>query len=217
MIRSTHIQISTGVTPSPSLAWHHRHHRRRTVTITGVASSPSSSSFLNHRLHHHRFRDIKIGFSAPQTRGTADAYSFRNLANNKLNGNIPVIHCVSDFSKSPSQQGCSRTCAILNLAHNKSDIERRVHSIIDKFAERDLRSLAVAYQDVREGWKESLGGPWQFVGLMPLFDPPRHDSADTIRSALDLGVNVKMITDFCCFYHHSYRAWLYATCIDMEV
>lgn len=29
---------------------------------------------------------------------------------------------------------------------------------------------------------------------MPLFDPPRHDSAETIRRALDLGVNVKMIT-----------------------
>ncbi|XP_071741721.1 plasma membrane ATPase 1-like isoform X2 [Rutidosis leptorrhynchoides] len=83
---------------------------------------------------------------------------------------------------------------ILNLAHNKSDIERRVHAIIDKFAERGLRSLAVAYQDVPEGRKESPGGPWQFIGLMPLFDPPRHDSADTIRRALDLGVNVKMIT-----------------------
>lgn len=29
---------------------------------------------------------------------------------------------------------------------------------------------------------------------MPLFDPPRHDSAETIRRALHLGVNVKMIT-----------------------
>ena len=29
---------------------------------------------------------------------------------------------------------------------------------------------------------------------MPLFDPPRHDSAETIRRALNLGVNVKMIT-----------------------
>ena len=38
------------------------------------------------------------------------------------------------------------------------------------------------------------GGPWQFLGLLPLFDPPRHDSAETIRRALDLGVNVKMIT-----------------------
>ncbi|KAF3523347.1 hypothetical protein F2Q69_00049896 [Brassica cretica] len=38
------------------------------------------------------------------------------------------------------------------------------------------------------------GEPWQFLGLLPLFDPPRHDSAETIRRALDLGVNVKMIT-----------------------
>ncbi|XP_022865740.1 plasma membrane ATPase 1-like [Olea europaea var. sylvestris] len=83
---------------------------------------------------------------------------------------------------------------ILGLAHNKSEIQRRVHSVIDKFAERGLRSLAVAHQEVPEGKKESPGGPWQFIGLLPLFDPPRHDSAETIRRALNLGVNVKMIT-----------------------
>ncbi|OMP04041.1 Cation-transporting P-type ATPase [Corchorus olitorius] len=83
---------------------------------------------------------------------------------------------------------------ILHLAHNKQEIERRVHAVIDKFAERGLRSLAVAYQEVPDGMKESPGGPWQFIGLMPLFDPPRHDSAETIRRALNLGVNVKMIT-----------------------
>ncbi|OAY70554.1 Plasma membrane ATPase 1 [Ananas comosus] len=96
---------------------------------------------------------------------------------------------------------------ILNLAHNKSEIERRVHAVIDKFAERGLRSLAVAYQweeafgsdvsekaEVPEGKKESPGSPWQFIGILPLFDPPRHDSAETIRRALNLGVNVKMIT-----------------------
>lgn len=83
---------------------------------------------------------------------------------------------------------------ILNLAYNRSEIERRVHAVIDKFAERGLRSLAVAYQEVPEGRKDSPGGPWKFIGLMPLFDPPRHDSAETIRRALNLGVNVKMIT-----------------------
>ncbi|XVF13440.1 hypothetical protein REPUB_Repub08aG0208000 [Reevesia pubescens] len=83
---------------------------------------------------------------------------------------------------------------ILNLAWNKSDIEKRVHSVIDKFAERGLRSLAVARQQVPAGTKDSAGGPWEFVGLLPLFDPPRHDSAETIRRALDLGVSVKMIT-----------------------
>ena len=49
-------------------------------------------------------------------------------------------------------------------------------------------------QEVPDGRKESSGGPWQFIGLMPLFDPPRHDSAETIRRALNLGVSVKMIT-----------------------
>ncbi|GKV08653.1 hypothetical protein SLEP1_g20257 [Rubroshorea leprosula] len=83
---------------------------------------------------------------------------------------------------------------ILNLVHNKSEIEQRVHTVIDKFAERGLRSLAVTYQEVPDRRKESAGGPWQFIGLLPLFDPPRHDSAETIRRALNLGVNVKMIT-----------------------
>ncbi|XWS52230.1 hypothetical protein CRYUN_Cryun11dG0049900 [Craigia yunnanensis] len=83
---------------------------------------------------------------------------------------------------------------ILALCNAKEDLKKKVHSIIDKFAERGLRSLGVARQQVPEKTKESAGTPWQFVGLLPLFDPPRHDSAETIRRALHLGVNVKMIT-----------------------
>ncbi|XP_047967851.1 plasma membrane ATPase 4-like [Salvia hispanica] len=83
---------------------------------------------------------------------------------------------------------------ILELCHSKEDVRKKVHSVIDKFAERGLRSLGVARQEVPEKTKESLGGPWQLVGLLPLFDPPRHDSAETIQRALNLGVNVKMIT-----------------------
>ncbi|XP_072969498.1 plasma membrane ATPase-like [Typha angustifolia] len=83
---------------------------------------------------------------------------------------------------------------ILNLCNCKEDVRNKVHAVIDKFAERGLRSLAVARQEVPEKSKESPGSPWQFVGLLPLFDPPRHDSAETIRRALNLGVNVKMIT-----------------------
>ncbi|TKY64610.1 ATPase 9 [Spatholobus suberectus] len=72
--------------------------------------------------------------------------------------------------------------------------KEKAHAIIGKFADRGLRSLAVAKQEVPEKTKDSPGGPWQFVGILPLFDPPRHDSAETIRRALHLGVNVKMIT-----------------------
>ncbi|KAI5555996.1 hypothetical protein BDE02_18G005500 [Populus trichocarpa] len=83
---------------------------------------------------------------------------------------------------------------ILTLCNCKEDVKRKVHSVIDKFAERGLRSLGVAKQEVPEKSKDAPGAPWQLVGLLPLFDPPRHDSAETIRRALHLGVNVKMIT-----------------------
>lgn len=83
---------------------------------------------------------------------------------------------------------------ILSLCNCRDDFKNKVHGVINKFAERGLRSLAVARQKVPEKSKESPGGPWEFVGLLSLFDPPRHDSAETIRRALHLGVNVKMIT-----------------------
>ncbi|KAJ1267892.1 hypothetical protein BS78_07G093800 [Paspalum vaginatum] len=83
---------------------------------------------------------------------------------------------------------------IMDLCGCTEDVKNRVHAIIDKYAERGLRSLAVARQKVPDKRKDSPGSPWQFVALLPLFDPPRHDSAETIKQALNLGVNVKMIT-----------------------
>ncbi|CAI9757752.1 unnamed protein product [Fraxinus pennsylvanica] len=53
---------------------------------------------------------------------------------------------------------------ILNLCQEKEEIAENVHTIIDKFAERGLRSLAVALQEVLEMSKESPGEPWTFCG-----------------------------------------------------
>ncbi|XP_052157606.1 ATPase 6, plasma membrane-type-like isoform X1 [Oryza glaberrima] len=83
---------------------------------------------------------------------------------------------------------------IIELCNMAADAEKKVHALIDSYADRGLRSLGVSYQQVPEKSKDSGGDPWQFIGLLPLFDPPRHDSAETIRRALHLGVNVKMIT-----------------------
>ncbi|CAA2969495.1 plasma membrane ATPase 4-like [Olea europaea subsp. europaea] len=68
-----------------------------------------------------------------------------------------------------------------------------------KGAPEQILALCNAKEDVKkkevpEKIKESPEGPWQLVGSLPLFDPPRHDSAETIKRALNLGVNVKMIT-----------------------
>lgn len=69
-------------------------------------------------------------------------------------------------------------------------------------------------QEVPEGRKESSGGPWQFIGLLPLFDPPRHDSAETIRRALNLGVNVKMITGTSGFFIFMFNVLKH--CLQMD-
>ncbi|KAJ7278102.1 hypothetical protein O6H91_08G110900 [Diphasiastrum complanatum] len=83
---------------------------------------------------------------------------------------------------------------ILELAQNKDQIKKRVQEAIEKLAERGVRALGVARQEVPDGRLDSLGGPWEMVGIIPLLDPPRHDTAGTIKRALQLGINVKMVT-----------------------
>uniref|UniRef100_A0A0D3D3G2 Uncharacterized protein n=1 Tax=Brassica oleracea var. oleracea TaxID=109376 RepID=A0A0D3D3G2_BRAOL len=75
-----------------------------------------------------------------------------------------------------------KTGKILDLYNTRADLRKKDHLAIDKYALRGLRSLAVARQTVPEKTKKkSSGDPWEFVGGLPLFDPPRHDSAYIIR------------------------------------
>ena len=43
-------------------------------------------------------------------------------------------------------------------------------------------------------WLGRTKGPWQFLGVLPLFDPPREEAKATIATARQMGVNVKMVT-----------------------
>ena len=69
-----------------------------------------------------------------------------------------------------------------------SDIKstEAVNHYVDDFASKGYRALGVA--------KTNGNGEWIFVGLIALFDPPREDSAETIKTAQSMGINVKMIT-----------------------
>jgi H+-transporting ATPase len=75
---------------------------------------------------------------------------------------------------------------ILELAANADDIRDQVDDAVNKFAVRGFRSLGVARSDEQ--------GRWQFLGVIPLYDPPRGDSKTTIETAGKMGVNVKMVT-----------------------
>ncbi|WOL19394.1 plasma membrane ATPase-like [Canna indica] len=111
---------------------------------------------------------------------------------NPVDKRTAITYIDSDGKWHRSSKGAPEQ--IIDLCNMKDDAKKKVHAMIDGFADRGLRALGVARQEVPEATKESEGGPWEFIGLLPLFDPPRHDSAETIRRALHLGVNVKMIT-----------------------
>ncbi|HPR56262.1 MAG TPA: plasma-membrane proton-efflux P-type ATPase [Deltaproteobacteria bacterium] len=75
---------------------------------------------------------------------------------------------------------------ILDLSANAGEVKPLVEKAVDDFAARGYRSLGVARADGQ--------GSWQFLGVLPLFDPPREDSRSTIATARQMGVNVKMVT-----------------------
>ena len=75
---------------------------------------------------------------------------------------------------------------ILELSDNSSKVKKAVDKAVDEFAARGFRSLGVARDDGN--------GKWQFIGVLPLFDPPRKDAKETIATALAMGVKIKMVT-----------------------
>jgi len=75
---------------------------------------------------------------------------------------------------------------ILELSANAGKVKTAVDKAVNEFASRGFRSLGVA--------KEEGNGKYQFIGVLPLFDPPREDAKSTIATALAMGVKLKMVT-----------------------
>lgn len=67
---------------------------------------------------------------------------------------------------------------VRDKAWNKDQISDGINNKIVEFANRGFRALGVARA---EG--DGLDGntKWEMVGLLPLFDPPRHDTKETIE------------------------------------
>ncbi len=72
------------------------------------------------------------------------------------------------------------------MSANAGDVKPAVGKAVNEFAGRGFRSLGLARADQENNW--------QFVGVLPLFDPPRPQAKATIASARQMGVSVKMVT-----------------------
>lgn len=75
---------------------------------------------------------------------------------------------------------------ILALCKPDDAMRRTIESQVAALAVKGMRSLASARSDD--------GTSWRFLGILPLMDPPRTDSKETIAEARELGVTVKMVT-----------------------
>ena len=75
---------------------------------------------------------------------------------------------------------------ILEMSANAAKVKTAVDKAVNEFAARGFRSLGVARTDGK--------GKWQFLGVLPLFDPPRDEAKATIATARQMGVTIKMVT-----------------------
>lgn len=75
---------------------------------------------------------------------------------------------------------------ILALSANSEEVKPAIDKAVGEFAARGFRSLGVARAEADE--------KWQFLGVLPLFDPPRDDAKATVATAQQMGVTVKMVT-----------------------
>jgi H+-transporting ATPase len=75
---------------------------------------------------------------------------------------------------------------ILNLTAPDPSTRIRVEEEVEKAATKGYRTLGVARTDAQ--------GRWDFLGLLPMSDPPRDDSASTIATARGMGLQVRMVT-----------------------
>ncbi len=74
---------------------------------------------------------------------------------------------------------------IMDLCGLVGDKKERVNEKVDELGNEGFRSLGVA---------RSENGQWNYLGLLPLLDPPREDSKDVIRMAQEEGIDIRMVT-----------------------
>ncbi|WP_457640200.1 plasma-membrane proton-efflux P-type ATPase [Persephonella sp.] len=76
---------------------------------------------------------------------------------------------------------------IIELCYENEFDKEVAYQKVEEFAENGFRTLGV-------GFKKPEEQKFHFVGLIPLFDPPREDSKPAIEEAKKYGVEVKMVT-----------------------
>ncbi|KAL6579116.1 hypothetical protein OROMI_009332 [Orobanche minor] len=147
------------------------------IVESSISSYPSSSSAFIQGQH-----------SPPRIRASSSREALQTIVPHPLAHHFtnPEVHRL--FLDHVRHRTIIPECGFtthIELCDIKGADLKRAHDIIDNFANHGFCSLGVARQTVEEKTKESAGESWEFVGLLPLFDPPRHDSENIMESFKD--------------------------------
>jgi len=75
---------------------------------------------------------------------------------------------------------------VMELAGLDAEDRKQAQNAVDELAAKGQRTLGVA--------RTRDDGSWAYLGVLPLLDPPREDSAETVSQAREHGIQVKMVT-----------------------
>lgn len=76
---------------------------------------------------------------------------------------------------------------VIEMSSLKKDEQEKAETSVNELAAKGYRALGVAVSS-------DDGKKWDFKGIIPMYDPPRDDSAETIKQAKEHGLRVKMVT-----------------------
>ncbi|MFO7966357.1 MAG: plasma-membrane proton-efflux P-type ATPase [Archaeoglobaceae archaeon] len=88
-----------------------------------------------------------------------------------------------DGSEFTVAKGASQV--ILDLVSPDERTREEINKKVEELGQQGFRSLGVA---------RKKDGEWKYLGILPLLDPPRADTAEAIKSSKEHNIQIKMVT-----------------------
>ncbi|WP_432800382.1 plasma-membrane proton-efflux P-type ATPase [Poriferisphaera sp. WC338] len=105
-----------------------------------------------------------------------------------------VVVCEQDQQVVQVTKGAPQV--VMKLCDLSEAQSKMLDEHVDALARQGYRTLGVARKKGRHTKNDEASHEcgWEMLGLLPLFDPPREDSKETIEAASTHGIDVRMVT-----------------------
>ena len=147
------------------------HHKDELFLAASLASEASSEDVIDQAI-------LKASSSINRNNDETLQFIPFNPKSKRAEATIKQGNSIFQVSKGAPQ-------VIMELV-GQPDINDKVKSEVDRLAREGYRALGVAKTDENK--------KWHYLGLVALFDPPREDTAETVRAAKEMGLQIKMLT-----------------------